>query len=189
MDMKIGETTLGELLPLVRVILVLIAFLIFCVYMAIQNSKGKKNMKETMHTKLFVNHFYGLPVVEGTHTVIEDIKEEFLFTASGNEFRLNKNKITDISIKRDVDIQKQYVSSVGGAIGGAALFGSVGAMIGGRAKEKKTKTVNRYIIFTYIKDDGNINYMTFECFDYRKIVKMIEDFNKLGKGQSNVVQL
>lgn len=44
-------------------------------------------------------------------------------------------------IKTDKEIQQQYVSSVGGAVGGAVLFGPLGAITGGRAKKKTVKEV------------------------------------------------
>ncbi|MEH2944892.1 hypothetical protein VSQ32_19130 [Lachnospiraceae bacterium KK002] len=56
-------------------------------------------------------------------------------------FELEKSKITDMCIKTDKEIQQQYVSSVGGAVGGAVLFGPLGAITGGRAKKKTVKEV------------------------------------------------
>lgn len=64
-------------------------------------------------------------------------------------------------IKTDTEIQQQYISSVGGAVGGAVLFGPLGAMIGGRAKKKTIKNeVHRYLIITY--QSPEIKYIGFE---------------------------
>ena len=52
-----------------------------------------------------------------------------------------------------------FVSSVGDAVAGAALFGTVGAAIGGRVKEKKIKA--NYIVITYKKDE-EVSYIVLE---------------------------
>ena len=80
-------------------------------------------------------------------------------------FELDKSKITDMCIKTDREIQQQYVSSVGGAVGGAVLFGPVGAIIGGRSKKKTVKNeVHNYLIITYQSPD--IKYIGFETIGY-----------------------
>lgn len=81
------------------------------------------------------------------------------------KFELEKNKITDMCIKTDREIEQQYVSSVGGAVGGAVLFGAVGAIIGGRAKKKTVKNeIHNYFIITYQSPD--IKYIGFEPIGY-----------------------
>ena len=55
-------------------------------------------------------------------------------------FKLLKEKITDVTMTNDIEIQKNNVSSIGGAVSGAILFGALGAIIGGRAKNKKVKS-------------------------------------------------
>lgn len=67
--------------------------------------------------------------------------DRYIFTSGTMNFELEKSKITDMCIKTDKEIQQQYVSSVGGAVGGAVLFGPLGAITGGRAKKKTVKEV------------------------------------------------
>lgn len=43
-------------------------------------------------------------------------EQYFCFEGSGIRYELSKDKITDIAVKTDVEIQKQYVSSAGGAL-------------------------------------------------------------------------
>lgn len=62
-------------------------------------------------------------------------------------------KIIDVTLKLEKDIETDYVSSIGGAVGGAVLFGALGAMIGGRVKKKQTIETTEYSIFTYNKGD------------------------------------
>ena len=107
------------------VIIFFIVFICFCLFMicytSYNKSKIKKNilnLKNERNATLFVtlSHFYGLPVAENTITQIFSCPNEYEFLANNNSFKLAKEKVTDISITTDVDIQKSNVSSIGGAI-------------------------------------------------------------------------
>lgn len=125
-----------------------------------QNNENDKKKMETVIYKLDTEHQYGLPISTGvTCTVLYDI-DKFTFIGGGNTFNLAFNKITDVCIKTDTEIQKHYVSSIGGAVAGGVILGPLGAIVGGRAKEKKTSTSTDYLIFTYLKN-GEINYISF----------------------------
>lgn len=123
--------------------------------------KEKAKTQNDRLSTIAVKHFTGLPLAEGLGCVVHMDSDGFSFISGGSTFNLQNNRITDICIKTDVDIRKQYVSSVGGAVGGAVLFGPIGAMIGGRAKEKKITEITKYLIFTYLKEEG-ISYICFE---------------------------
>lgn len=100
-------------------------------------------------------------------------------------------KLTDISVKTDTEIQKQYVSSVGGAIAGGMVFGPLGAIVGGRAKQKKTAESTYYLIFTY-NSNNQICYASFEIPGYQlgKAGTWETEFKmNYKKDESNVVRL
>ena len=61
-------------------------------------------------------------------------------------------------------------------------------MIGGRAKNKKTKTVSQYLIITYKKDD-NLQYIGFESTNNFQAIKLVTEFLETHQGQTNVVDL
>lgn len=163
MNTPIGHSTLGKLLPLIIIIVVLLLFIVFCIKMIIVTTKAKKMQQNKLQqlrnqgVSLYgtYQHIYGLPVPENTFVSIYSYPNNIIFTKDKTEITLEKNKLTDVCITTDVDIQKSYVSSIGGAVGGAVLFGPVGAMIGGRAKAKTSKTIYSYLIFTYKKDNEN----------------------------------
>lgn len=100
-------------------------------------SSLEANKTDALDSKENINFEFhvlaGLNVPENTNCIIELNNDKFNFVVNGVNFSLPINKITDISIKTDKEIQKQYVSSIGGAVAGAALFGSLGAMV--RAEE------------------------------------------------------
>lgn len=107
-------------------------------------------------------HVNGLPLAENAACIIESFPDKFSFSSGKATFDLDKNKITDMCIKTDNELQQQYVSSIGGAVGGAMLFGPLGAIIGGRSKKKTVsrKTIS-YLIITY-ESDNTIKYIGFD---------------------------
>lgn len=108
-----------------------------------------------------MKHVNGLPIAENVNCEITSRDNKFIFSSGAMNFELEKSKITDMCIKTDKEIQQQYVSSVGGAVGGAVLFGPIGAMIGGRTKKKTVKNeTHNYLIITY--QSSEIKYIGFE---------------------------
>lgn len=121
----------------------------------------------------------GLNLPEGSNCSLTLEEDTFHFFINGTEFSLNSNQITDISIKTNKEIEKQYVSSIGGAITGGLLLGPLGAAIGGRAKTKKNIKIQNFLIFTYIKKDNSIDYIVFKItnsFKLNKIKKNIKNY-------------
>lgn len=106
-------------------------------------------------------HTTGLPLAEGTECSIYYLSDKLIFEGGGTSFTLPLERLNDISITTSEELQKSYVSSIGGAVGGAILFGPLGALIGGRAKEKTSKIITSYLVFTYLKDD-EVKYIAFD---------------------------
>ncbi len=132
--------------------------------MGLFKSKEEKIARKKYNdTHMNAKHQSGLPLAQDLECNIEYGKDKFIFTASGNIFNLGFEKITDICIKTDEEIQKQYVSSVAGAVAGGLVFGTLGAIVGGRVREKKIKTASYFLIFTYKKNTG-IDYISFELY-------------------------
>ncbi len=145
-------------------------------------SEEEKNKRETRKEELkatkaiTLQHFYGLPVAEGTLCNLFLCEDKIVFESKGATFNLSKDKIIDVSDKSEKEITKSYVSSIGGAVGGALLFGPLGAMIGGRTKEKVDKEERFYLIFTYKEKDEN-KYISFLVNrDRTGIYNFIADF-------------
>lgn len=92
----------------------------FAVYKNI-SWKLKKIMKKTSKTcqaTIFAafHHLAGLPIPEDTICQVYSTPRGIEIVANGQQFNLAKDKIIDITIKTDTEIQKQVVSSAGGAI-------------------------------------------------------------------------
>lgn len=133
-------------------------------------------------------HQAGLPLAEGVKCNITKENDKFRITSGGNEFSLSKEKITDICVKTDFEIQTQYVSSVGGAIAGGMVFGPLGAIVGGRAKKKKTTATEYYLIFTYCSN-GNICYASFKVEDVTKAREWEKEYKINNSGRTQTVEL
>ncbi len=188
----------NDITGLLIVIGILILFIAFCIFMAVKLSKGNKKARNTLNNKMqaynasfmaAVNHFNGLPIAEGVLTQLFWCMSKIVFEANGASFNLEMSKITDISVKTDVEIQQQYVSSAGGAVAGGVLFGPIGAMIGGRAKKKEIKQTNSYLIFTY-KDDESLKYIAFDCTaSWAQARRFVDEFQKIKPSQTQSFDL
>lgn len=175
-----------------------VVFIPLGLYLLIKKGKTKEEkqkiatktqeMKELRQRSLSCKHVAGLPLAEGMQCGLAFEKDNIAISGGQHTFRVAYKKITDLAIKTDVDIQKAYVSSVGGAVGGAVLFGPLGAIVGGRAKEKTSKTLEHYFIITYSKD-GAVDYLSFQILDTYKATKLIKQFKPLLSGEKMIVDL
>ena len=123
-------------------------------------------------------HTTGLPVAEKVVCSVYYLPDKLVIESGAANFSLPTDRITDISVITDVEIQKHYTSSIGGAVGGALLFGPLGAMIGGRSKTQTSKTLTYFLVFTYLKDD-EIKYVTFDAtkklIEARQLEKLFKE--------------
>ena len=195
MDTQVGQTTVGSLIPYFIVIAILMLFIAFCIKMTIATSKIKKQQKTNIKRlksqgliqQCVANHVYGLPVAEGLFCTISFFKDYIEFISGTTHVTLSNDKITDMCIKSEAEIQQQYVSSIGGAVGGAMLLGPIGAMIGGRAKKKTTKNTNSYLIITYKNKDNALDYIGLNISDcVWQISKLVGEFRKNNTNSTHV---
>ncbi len=168
---------------------IIFAILALFLFKTTQKDKLKKientNKRREQLKICTMKHINGLPIAEDATCTITSTDDKFIFTSGTMNFELEKTKITDMSIKTDTEIQEQYVSSVGGAVGGAVLFGPLGAVIGGRAKKKTIKReTHNYLIITYQSPD--IKYIGFEVgFNLESAMYYIDDFKNKPHSKSN----
>ena len=70
-------------------------------------------------------------------------------SAMNQVFTLPNDRICSVSVSTQRKLQRQYVSSAGGAVLGAALLGPMGALLGGGARKRSIRSSTRYLIFAY----------------------------------------
>lgn len=150
--------------------------------------KEKKNFEGiTIYTAF--HHVNGLPIPKNVLCEVFSYPDRIDFKSGTTEIKLPKEKITDISIKTDTEIQQQLVSSAGGAIAGAMLFGSLGAIIGGRVKTKKVKTTTNYLIITY-KSENELKYIGFDIQNNPSSAdKLVKEFQKSNSASGVKIEL
>lgn len=153
-----------------------------------ERRRQKAEAKDRNSRILVAEHMAGLPLAQSTACTVSFEEGCITIHSSGNRFNLNYDKITAMDFKTSTEIQRAYVSSAGGAIVGGALFGPLGAMVGGRVKEKQSKTVENFIIFTYLKD-GNIDYLSFKVQTAYKAMKLIQQYEPHIAQQGIVTEL
>lgn len=187
-------------------VLIWLAIFIFLIAMIIHTTVRKTNgnlkIKNLRKEKGFIcgglyKHTAGLPIAEGVKCQVLCFNNRIEVRFNSMKFNLDKPKIVDICLKSDIEIQKQYVSSAGGAVGGALLFGAVGALIGGRAKQKQIRNESTYLIITY-KNEDEIKYIGFDVTGLKssanRFVYIFKNSNAnrsetidLGSSQTNAV--
>ena len=156
---------------------ILIPIILIIILISKSRSKAKKKcIASGLIHELYVNHVNGLPIAEDVGCFIKYYKDKIEITASGTEYNISMDRITDICVKTESEIQQQYVSSAGGAVAGALMFGAVGAIIGGRAKKKKTTKISYFLIITYMKNE-EVKYIGFDVSNnYFAANKIVSDF-------------
>lgn len=197
MNTPIGNSTLGEMMPIFIVIIVLFLLVIFCFRMIILTSKARKKGREqqnllrqeglTIYTAF--HHINGLPIAENLLCEIFSYPNRIEFKSGTTIIKLPREKITDMCIKTDIEIQNQAVSSIGGAVAGAVMFGPLGAIIGGRAKTKKIKTSTQYLIITYRGEQGELKYIGFDTKNNFSAVKLVNEFRQLNTNSGIQIEL
>ena len=151
--------------------------------------KKEKNNFEGITIYTAFHHVNGLPIPENVLCEVFSYPDRIDFKSGTTEIKLPKEKITDISIKTDTEIQQQLVSSAGGAIAGAMLFGSLGAIIGGWVKTKKVKTTTNYLIITY-KSENELKYIGFDIQNNPPSAdKLVKEFQKSNSASGVKIEL
>ena len=169
-------------------------FAVFCIYMIVKTTKARnavKRSKKALKNRvqadkvITLTHITGLPLSEGSVCNLALTPDSIVIEKSPNSYNLSFSKVADMCVKTDTDIRKAYVSSVGGAVGGAVLFGPLGAMIGGRTKKKVDTVTHSFFIITYDKDGGT-DYISFECTGNPGVWTFINAFEGTKRVQKTV---
>lgn len=104
----------------------------------------------------------GLPVPTGAKCSLYLKSNGILCKSAGTEFSIPKERIISVVVDKSKNIQKQIVSSAGGALAGSLMFGPVGAAFGGRAKTKKVVSKKTFLSVVYKGKDGEIKNLLLE---------------------------
>lgn len=180
-------------LAAIGAVAIFIVLILVIIIKASNNNARKISEKQRQMQAAGILYSYTLPILSGlnlpeeTLCKVTSLENDIEIEGNGIKYRLKKEKILDVCTKTNTEIEKQYVSSIGGAVGGAVLFGPIGAMIGGRAKKKVSRSVHTYLIFTYDKE-GSPDYIAFVVTGVPHIAKQIINEFK-GRTSQRVIDL
>ena len=110
-------------------------------------------------------------IIQGDNVTISLTDEELVITNGIITRCIKHEDVLGAKTVDDVSIQQQYVSSIGSAVLGGALFGVAGAAVGGRAKKKEIKSVDTWLIVTYKENEQpkNIVVVTTDLYYFHII--------------------
>lgn len=144
---------------------------------------GKKKEKQA-----FINLVSGLPLQANVAVSIKLTSNglEFLEPVSKQAFTIAFEKITNMKSYTETEIEKIVEQSAPGMIIGAAAFGLLGAMIGGRVRTKEKKILRYFLVIDYISDEPK--QIVFDSSkDYFNTRAILDEFQSLR--QSNDLAL
>lgn len=78
---------------------------------------------------------------------------EVVISGNNQEFLISSDKLMNVDLKSDTELEQIIEQSLPGMVIGAAAFGVIGAMIGGRVKTKEKKKVNHFLIINFQSDE------------------------------------
>ncbi len=94
----------------------------------------------------------GLPIQENSDIMLKLSDQNLSFLKhlpEKQEFNISIDKITNINFYTETEMEKVISQSTPGMILGAATFGIVGAMIGGKVKTKEKKVETHFLVVDY----------------------------------------
>lgn len=109
-----------------------------------------------------LRHLSGLDLPSDIKCRLAYWPDRLTVTAMNQQFSLPHSKIRGAAKSTREQAQRYYVSSAGGALAGAALFGPVGAAIGGRTRQKVSYTRSSCLVLAYGEAGEGPKYLIFE---------------------------
>lgn len=110
-------------------------------------------------------HVRGLPLVEDAICSVDMSEGEFKFCSGSTTIILKMDKVVDVMDVTDKQVLQSVTPSISGAVAGAALFGTLGAVIGGRARTHTKEQNVHYIVFNYINQGNAMSNICLELSD------------------------
>lgn len=145
-------------------------------------SAPKQQVEKTESGPTFAGkHVNGLPLRENATVIAKLFNNELIFEdmTSHEKFRLPIERLTYLGIETEKEFENIVKQSAPGMIVGAATFGIIGAMIGGRVKTKKKGTYVNYLLVSYMNGNEKQSVLlSSEGFASRKIVNKFKELNQ-----------
>lgn len=145
--------------------------------------KKKKNEKEIVGKMIA-----GVPLPDGTAVNVKLTPDVLTINGSSKEFNIDFSKLETLDIKSDVEMEQIIEQSAPGMIIGAAVFGVIGAMIGGRVKTKDKKQVNHFLIINYQSEELKTIILDVTV-NWYKAAGMVDYYRKLNSSSTETISV
>lgn len=145
--------------------------------------KKKKNEKEIVGKMIA-----GVPLPDGTAVNVKLTPDVLTINGSSKEFNIDFSKLETLDIKSDVEMEQIIEQSAPGMIIGAAVFGVIGAMIGGRVKTKDKKQVNHFLIINYQSEELKTIILDVTV-NWYKAAGMVDYYRKLNPSSTETISV
>ncbi len=163
----LGILMIGGGVAPVGIFLIILA-VIFFFFMPTKSRKKSReeNLEKIGAVEVFNGaHVAGLPI-GGADCTITFFKDQIKIEGGGATYNIGIDKVRDVDVKQDTEIQKELSSSLVKGVAGGFLFGPAGAIIGSRAKTKKKMEVTLYLIINYLNKSQQMDSLCFDMGTY-----------------------
>ena len=129
----------------------------------------------------------GIPVHQEANLMLKLNTDGLVITSPDfkEKYEIALNRIEKISLYSETQIEKIISQSAPGMIIGAAAFGLIGAMVGGRVKTKEKKTTNYFLLVDY--EGKQVTVRSTYPADAEKLVSLFQNFKP--NNAETVIQL
>lgn len=185
----------------IPMIFALIVFISLFVFNLISYSKTKGKIENKLSKPIKPNAQTVGTLVEGLPIPASVPVAVFLYenridleavtgTASPNQkFSLDVDKIQRVSLLNESQVQQIIKQSAPGMIIGAAAFGILGAMVGGRVKTKQATVINQLLLIDYISNGESKQILLNVSNDTFQATTFVSKINKMNPSTNQPIQL
>lgn len=148
---------------MIGVVILLLALLGYLIYISIKNAgKNKKDRKDRgITSQSTLQHVGGLPLSEKTMCKVSVTQDGILVEGGGSDFTISASQLRAVEVKTDVEISNIVHSSAAQGIVGGLIFGPIGLVVGARAKNKKVKKHEHFLVINYMSSNNEISALLF----------------------------
>ena len=131
--------------------------------------------KKAARRTLVCKHVGGLPIQRNSVCSVCFEDSEIVIKADENTFHVAFEKIVNLRIDTQINVERYIGRSISGAIIGGAALGAVGAGLLG-VKQKKRLNVEEYLIIAYNPRENRVNALVLLPFARTQAERLVKEY-------------